>query len=246
MHQPIHEDDPPFTGGVPPENPPAPPAESSSSLDLRWKQFQSAFDRILRASLGFDIDFDLDPVPPEERHSVLDGDVSLDGIARKIKEGACKKIVVLSGAGISVSAGIPDFRSPGTGLYDNLQKYNLPYPQAIFEMGFFRENPKPFFTLAKELWPGNFKPTIAHYFVKLLAKKGILLRNYTQNIDTLERCAGIEEELLVEAHGSFASSRCTVCSADVESSFVQGAPRPAPPRPAPPSATKKPAILRIN
>ena len=57
------------------------------------------------------------------------------------------------------AAGIPDFRSPGTGLYDNLQKYNLPSPQAIFEIGYFRRNPKPFFHLAKELYPAQFKVT---------------------------------------------------------------------------------------
>lgn len=55
------------------------------------------------------------------------------------------------------AAGIPDFRSPGTGLYDNLQKYNLPSPQAIFEIGYFHRNPKPFFHLAKELYPAQFK-----------------------------------------------------------------------------------------
>lgn len=55
------------------------------------------------------------------------------------------------------AAGIPDFRSPGTGLYDNLQKYNLPNPQAVFEIGYFRQNPKPFFHLAKELYPAKFK-----------------------------------------------------------------------------------------
>lgn len=36
------------------------------------------------------------------------------------------------------AAGIPDFRSPGTGLYSNLQSYDLPYPEAIFEIGFFK------------------------------------------------------------------------------------------------------------
>lgn len=35
------------------------------------------------------------------------------------------------------AAGIPDFRSPGTGLYDNLAQYNLPHPQAVFEISFF-------------------------------------------------------------------------------------------------------------
>lgn len=36
------------------------------------------------------------------------------------------------------AAGIPDFRSPGTGLYSNLQKYNLPYPEAIFQIDYFK------------------------------------------------------------------------------------------------------------
>ncbi|KAF5300526.1 hypothetical protein FQR65_LT09146 [Abscondita terminalis] len=117
----------------------------------------------------------------------------------------------MAGAGISTSAGIPDFRSPGSGLYHNLQKYNLPHPQAIFELDFFHENPKPFFVLAKQLYPGAFKPTKCHYFVRLLNEKGLLLRHYTQNIDTLERVAGIPESKLVEAHGTFHLSHCLEC-----------------------------------
>ena len=50
----------------------------------------------------------------------------------------CKNIIVMAGAGISVSAGIPDFRTPGTGIYDNLEKYSLPDPQAIFDIGYFQ------------------------------------------------------------------------------------------------------------
>ena len=79
-----------------------------------------------------------------------------------------------------VAAGIPDFRSPGSGLYHNLEKYKLPDPQAIFEIGFFRHTPQPFFTLAKELYPGSFKPTVCHYFIRLLNEKGLLRRHYTQ------------------------------------------------------------------
>ncbi|ELV13971.1 NAD-dependent deacetylase sirtuin-2 [Tupaia chinensis] len=106
------------------------------------------------------------------------------------------------------SAGIPDFRSPSTGLYANLEKYRLPYPEAIFEIGYFKKHPEPFFALAKELYPGQFKPTICHYFIRLLKEKGLLLRCYTQNIDTLERVAGLEPEDLVEAHGTFYTSHC--------------------------------------
>jgi NAD+-dependent protein deacetylase sirtuin 2 len=112
----------------------------------------------------------------------------------------------------STSAGIPDFRSPSSGLYHNLQKFNLPYPEAIFELEYFRENPQAFFKLAKDLYPGTFKPTPSHYFVKMLQNKGVLLRHYTQNIDTLERIAGIEHEKLVEAHGTFFSNHCIDCN----------------------------------
>ncbi len=54
--------------------------------------------------------------------------------------------MVLTGAGISVSAGIPDFRSPGTGVYANLQKYNLPFPEAIFTLDFFKKQPAALYT----------------------------------------------------------------------------------------------------
>lgn len=156
----------------------------------------------------------------EDSEQVLD-EVSFEGIARYIKSGKCKKIITMAGAGISTSAGIPDFRSPDTGLYHNLQKYNLPHPQAIFELSFFKENPKPFFCLAKELWPGVFKPTPCHYFVKLLADKGLLLRHFTQNIDTLERVAGLNGDLIVEAHGTFFSNHCVECYAQYSQEWIK-------------------------
>ncbi|KAI9337940.1 NAD-dependent protein deacetylase sirtuin-2 [Obelidium mucronatum] len=135
-------------------------------------------------------------------------DSTIQSFVAHIQENRCKRIVVMTGAGISTSAGIPDFRSPTTGLYSNLAKYNLPYPEAVFSINYFRKSPKPFFTLAKELYPGCFKPTLCHYFIRMLADEGLLLRCYTQNIDTLERVAGMKESFLVEAHGSFASAKC--------------------------------------
>ncbi|KAL4708272.1 hypothetical protein ACJJTC_016321 [Scirpophaga incertulas] len=156
-------------------------------------------------------------VPVEK---VLD-EVNLDGIVKWIKSERCKNIITLSGAGISTAAGIPDFRSPETGLYHNLQKYNLPEPQAIFEINFFRQNPKPFFCLAKEMYPGNFKPTISHYFIRLLHEKGLLLRHYTQNIDTLERQADIPDDKIVEAHGTFYTSHCLDCRKEYALPYVK-------------------------
>lgn len=109
----------------------------------------------------------------------------------------------------SIAAGIPDFRSPDTGLFSQLEKYNLPYPEAVFDIGFFQKNPKPFFHLARELFPGNFAPTPCHYFMKLIHDKGLLLRLYTQNIDSLERIAGVPGDKLIESHGTFHTAHCT-------------------------------------
>ncbi|SCV99978.1 LAFE_0B06722g1_1 [Lachancea fermentati] len=121
------------------------------------------------------------------------------------------KVIFLVGAGISTSCGIPDFRTPGTGLYDNLAKLNLPFAEAVFDIDYFSENPKPFYTLAKELYPGNFEPSKFHYLLRLFQDKDRLQRVYTQNIDTLERSAGIKDEYIIEAHGSFAKNHCIEC-----------------------------------
>lgn len=103
-----------------------------------------------------------------------------------------------------------------------MQKYDLPHPQAIFELDFFNKNPKPFFELAKELFPGSFKPTVCHYFIKLLADKGMLLRHYTQNIDTLERVAGVPEDKIVEAHGTFYTGHCLHCRHQYSLEWMKG------------------------
>ncbi|OZJ04459.1 hypothetical protein BZG36_02808 [Bifiguratus adelaidae] len=149
----------------------------------------------------------------------------LEAIAQLIKEGKCTKIITMTGAGISTAAGIPDFRTPGTGLYDNLQKYNLPYPEAIFDISYFKDYPDPFFALAKELFPGKFlasiAPTKTHYFLVLLHRKKLLHRAFTQNIDTLERLAGMPDEKIVEAHGSFAGATCIRCGKAADQEMVK-------------------------
>ncbi|XP_014247091.1 NAD-dependent protein deacetylase Sirt2-like isoform X2 [Cimex lectularius] len=148
---------------------------------------------------------------------------NLSSLAEKLKMNQFKNVVTLVGAGISTSAGIPDFRSPGTGLYDNLKKFNLPYSEAIFELDYFQEKPEPFFQLARDLMPGTFKPTKSHYFIKLLEEKGILLRHYTQNIDGLERLAGVSPEKMIEAHGTFYTSHCTNCSKEYSFDWMKNA-----------------------
>lgn len=135
----------------------------------------------------------------------------LASVARLVKLGRCKKVVVVAGAGISTASGIPDFRTPGTGLYANLEKYNIPYPEAVFNIDYFTNDPQPFFSLAKALYPGSHRPNYIHYFIRMLHHKGLLLRMYTQNIDGLEKLCGIPDDKLVEAHGSFATASCHLC-----------------------------------
>ncbi|XP_029008868.1 NAD-dependent protein deacetylase sirtuin-3 isoform X2 [Betta splendens] len=135
----------------------------------------------------------------------------LASVARLVKLGRCKNVLVVAGAGISTASGIPDFRTPGTGLYANLEKYNIPYPEAIFNIDYFSNDPQPFFSLAKALYPGRHRPNYIHYFIRMIHHKGLLLRMYTQNIDGLEKLCGIPDDKLVEAHGSFATASCHLC-----------------------------------
>ncbi|KAG9228117.1 DHS-like NAD/FAD-binding domain-containing protein [Amylocarpus encephaloides] len=139
---------------------------------------------------------------------------SVEAIAEYIKDGRPKNIVVMTGAGISTSAGIPDFRSKDTGLYANLARLDLPYPEAVFDISYFRGKPEPFYVLAKELYPGKFFPTVAHSFVSLLDEKFMLMKLFTQNIDCLERRAGVPDDKIIEAHGSFATQRCIECKTE--------------------------------
>jgi len=142
----------------------------------------------------------------------------LRGVAEYMESPRCQNIVVMCGAGISVSAGIPDFRTPGTGLYDNLRSYDLPSPQSIFEIEYFREKPDAFYRLCAELWPDNFSPTLTHHFIAELHARGRLRRCFTQNIDSLEVAAGLPASMTVAAHGNFDRCSCidTGVSVDVE------------------------------
>ena len=109
-------------------------------------------------------------------------------------------IVVLTGAGCSVSCGIPDFRSRD-GVYARLHVDfpDLPDPAAMFDIFYFEHDPRPFFKFAKEIYPGQFKPSLSHKFIKKIEEHGKLLRNYTQNIDTLEMTAEIKN--VIQCHG---------------------------------------------
>ncbi|XP_038677745.1 NAD-dependent protein deacetylase sirtuin-1 isoform X1 [Scyliorhinus canicula] len=143
---------------------------------------------------------------------------TLEDVVRILKES--KKIMVLTGAGVSVSCGIPDFRSRD-GIYARLAVDfpDLPDPHAMFDIEYFRKDPRPFFKFAKEIYPGQFQPSLCHKFIALLDKQEKLLRNYTQNIDTLEQVAGIRR--IVECHGSFAMASCLMCKYKVDCEAIR-------------------------
>lgn len=87
-------------------------------------------------------------------------------------------------------------------------------------MGLFNE--RPFTTDVaswQELYPGQFEPSLSHRFIQLIESHGRLLRNYTQNIDTLEQVAGIQNVL--QCHGSFATATCLVCKHKVDAEAIR-------------------------
>ncbi|KAI4125128.1 MAG: hypothetical protein LQ347_005478 [Umbilicaria vellea] len=127
-----------------------------------------------------------------------------------------KNIIVLTGAGISTSLGIPDFRSKETGLYSKLEHLGLSDPQEVFDIELFREDPSIFYSVASNILPSTNRFSPTHAFIRLLQEKGKLLTNFTQNIDNLEGHAGILPEKLIQCHGSFATASCMECGYKVK------------------------------
>lgn len=113
--------------------------------------------------------------------------------------------VVLTGAGISTPSGIPDFRSPGSGLWS---RYN---PMEVASLSAFRYQPEKFFTwfhpLAKKILLAL--PNPAHHALAILEKAGYLHTIITQNIDGLHQRAGSKQVL--EVHGTLESLTCIGC-----------------------------------
>jgi NAD-dependent histone deacetylase SIR2 len=128
---------------------------------------------------------------------------------------------VLTGAGISTSLGIPDFRSKETGLYSKLAHLGLSDPQEVFDIEIFREDPSIFYSIARDILPDSNRFSPTHAFIALLQEKGKLLTNFSQNIDNLEAAAGIRPDKLVQCHGSFATASCVKCRHQVPGDTIR-------------------------
>ncbi|CAK7214194.1 NAD-dependent histone deacetylase sir2 [Sporothrix curviconia] len=131
-----------------------------------------------------------------------------------------RNIIVLTGAGISTSLGIPDFRSKNTGLYSRLAHLGLSDPQEVFDIQVFKDDPTIFYSVARDILPSTDRYTPTHAFIAMLQQKGKLLTNYSQNIDNLEAKAGIKPSKLVQCHGSFATASCVTCGYKVEGESI--------------------------
>jgi len=138
---------------------------------------------------------------------------TIDDAAALLRER--KNIMVITGAGISTSLGIPDFRSKNTGFYSRLLEMGYQEPEQVFDIHNFDEDPRTFYALAGDIIPDLDKWTPTHEFIRLLQDKGKLLTNYTQNIDNVEANAGILKAKLIQCHGSWATATCRKCKYNV-------------------------------
>merc|ERR1719419_103373 len=129
----------------------------ASSFDKMWKKFQNDFDNALGGivgDIGASINLyseDPEKVDEKDRFEVLGGKPSIEAVAAGLKEGRYKNVIIMTGAGLSTAAGIPDFRSPEKGLYATLRVTfpELSSPTDIFTLSYFKENPQPFWKLCR-------------------------------------------------------------------------------------------------
>ena len=118
-----------------------------------------------------------------------------------------RSVVALTGAGVSTASGIPDFRSPGTGLWATVD------PMQVASIEAFRSDPARFWTFYRQRLASlaGVEPNPAHHALARLEEMGVLTALVTQNIDRLHRRAG--SRALAEVHGSIDFAVCLVCGA---------------------------------
>ena len=115
---------------------------------------------------------------------------------------SARSAVALTGAGISVPSGIPDFRSPGTGLWENVD------PMEVAHISAWRRDPERFWSFYGRRFAAleGKRPNRAH---RVLAELDVPV--ITQNIDGLHHAAGSHD--VIEVHGSVATASCLRCGA---------------------------------
>lgn len=134
-------------------------------------------------------------------------------LAELIRESRCT--VALTGAGISVPSGIPDFRTPETGLWANVD------PMEVAHIDVFERDPARFWSYYRPRFQslGDKRPNPAHEALAELERRELLEGVITQNIDRLHRAGGSRN--VVEVHGSIETSSCTRCATVFEIDEVE-------------------------
>ena len=119
--------------------------------------------------------------------------------------GRSRRAVALTGAGVSVPSGIPDFRTPETGLWAKVD------PMEVAHIDVFERDPERFWSYYRPRFStlGDKEPNRAHEALAELERRGLIAGVITQNIDRLHRAAGSEN--VIEVHGSIETSSCTAC-----------------------------------
>ena len=148
-----------------------------------------------------------------------------------------KSAVVLTGAGVSVPSGIPDFRTPGTGLWEKVD------PMEVAHIESWRRDPQRFWSFYGDRFVSLVRkqPNEAHLALAELERRGLIRALITQNIDRLHRLAGTER--LIEVHGSIEWSVCLDCEERVAIDRVIELLGPAAPKCPRCSAPLKPDVV---
>ena len=137
-------------------------------------------------------------------------------IVNNLKNNKFSKITFIAGPGISLPAGVPDFRELDESFAPLIIKYGIEDPLELFELNSFIEDPKPFYEFCKLFDVDSAKPTKTHLFMGFLYKKNIVEKIFTQNIDALELKAGLPEDVVVFAHGRANAACCPKCQAPMD------------------------------
>lgn len=121
-----------------------------------------------------------------------------------------KKIAVLTGAGISTSAGIPDFRGPD-GVWTRHPEQMSVYDIEAFVSDKDQREYSWAWQKASPVW--SAKPGKAHQALVKLEQAGLLTLLATQNFDALHEKAGNSPDVIVDLHGTIGTSHCMKCHA---------------------------------
>ena len=136
-------------------------------------------------------------------------DAGIGDLAQRLLD--ARNTVFFTGAGISTESGIPDFRSPGTGLWNTIKPIE-------FQDFVSSEEAR------HESWQRKFssdvmseaEPNLGHFAIQRWFASGCAGAVITQNVDNLHQNSGVAEAQIVELHGNATYASCLSCGARYE------------------------------